>query len=404
MRRILLLATCFLITALSLSAQKALKEVRSSLKSNNYKEALTKIEKLRADSSLRDDPRLCLYSIEANRGLNDAENTKLYLKKAYDTVAFFSTTRQIVEQAVRLDSMEAAALEDAQRRFKYKNYKTVSESVLQYYANLGAGASYFYRKGKYAEAMPYMCLSLDLLASPLGVHLALPDKHRTAGAALYLTAAYYAKQYGEVNRYDTLALQEQRMHALCLECLAFTAREQKDNAAYRGYLETGWKAYPEMPVFFSNLADYHSARKEYVELLQIAQVQRAAGHTPNAALLAETIARFNLGQYDSCVAVAAQLIALDSLNAEAYYYKGASYIAQADAVDLPENVTAGPLYRKVMKQRRALLAQAEPEIEAYRTLSPKEQSVWAPILYRIYYALNRGKKFAEIEKVMAGGK
>ena len=88
------------------SAQKAFKPVTNALKAKNYKEAIQQINKLRADSTYRNNLKLCLYSIEANRGLNNAENTKIYLKKSYDTIAFFSTTNEIISEAIQLNLLE----------------------------------------------------------------------------------------------------------------------------------------------------------------------------------------------------------------------------------------------------------------------------------------------------------
>ena len=39
-------------------------------------------------------------------------------------------------------------------------------------------------------------------------------------------------------------------------------------------------------------------------------------------------------------------------------------------------------------------------METYRRLRPEEREKWAPGLYRIYFNLNMGKQFEEIDKVM----
>ena len=101
-----LLLSFLLLCVLPCSAQKAFKPVTTALKAKNYKEAIQQINKLRADSTYCNNAKLCIYSIEANSGLNDAQNMKIYLKQSYDTLAFFSTTRDIISEAVRLDSIE----------------------------------------------------------------------------------------------------------------------------------------------------------------------------------------------------------------------------------------------------------------------------------------------------------
>lgn len=83
-----LLLSFLLLCVLPCSAQKAFKPVTTALKAKNYKEAIQQINKLRADSTYCNNAKLCIYSIEANSGLNDAQNMKIYLKQSYDTLAF----------------------------------------------------------------------------------------------------------------------------------------------------------------------------------------------------------------------------------------------------------------------------------------------------------------------------
>ena len=39
-------------------------------------------------------------------------------------------------------------------------------------------------------------------------------------------------------------------------------------------------------------------------------------------------------------------------------------------------------------------------MENYRKLAPTEKQKWAPALYRIYFNLNMGKQFDEIDKLL----
>jgi hypothetical protein len=44
--------------------------------------------------------------------------------------------------------------------------------------------------------------------------------------------------------------------------------------------------------------------------------------------------------------------------------------------------------------------QAKPYMETYRKLAPDERQKWGPALYRIYFNLNMGKQFDEIDKIL----
>ena len=41
-----------------------------------------------------------------------------------------------------------------------------------------------------------------------------------------------------------------------------------------------------------------------------------------------------------------------------------------------------------------------PYMEKYRKMAPSDQKRWAPALYRIYFNLNMGKEFEEIDRTM----
>ena len=52
------------------------------------------------------------------------------------------------------------------------------------------------------------------------------------------------------------------------------------------------------------------------------------------------------------------------------------------------------------KQIKAMYQKALPYMEKYRQLAPQDTQKWAPALYRIYFNLNMGKQFDEIDKIL----
>ena len=74
-------------------------------------------------------------------------------------------------------------------------------------------------------------------------------------------------------------------------------------------------------------------------------------------------------------------------------------MGKATQVQLPANALS-KAYTQALKQQQAYYREAETSLEAYRTLAPNLQKRWAPLLYKVYLALNEGKKFAEIEKIL----
>lgn len=379
------------------AAQKAFKPVKTALKDKKYGEAAKQVQTLRKDTLWKDNPKLAVFNIEAQRGLNDAENMKLYLKRNYDTLALFSTTLQIVKECVWLDSLERA--QEKSGNGKRHNRRFIVEQLQRYFPNLHAASRFLYSHAKYAEAMPYLEVCINLPHSPLGKEAHLQARSETNNAVLYMSCAYNSKQFGLVKRFQDLALSDSLYRSSALQCLSLTSETTNDTVSLHKWLEQGWTEYPREPFFFLHLADFFTQRKDYNEVLRVARAQYATDSTSQAVLMAGCNAAFHLENFELCTQAALKLMKSDSLNAEAYYYAGASQAALANAVILPDNINSSA-YRKAMQQKHAYALKAEPWLEQFRAMAPNEQKRWAPLLYQVYLTLNRGKKFAEIDALM----
>ncbi len=394
-RLITLVLSIFILAAAPATAQKAFKTVNTALKDKKYADAIKAIAKLRKDTTLQHSPKLELFTIEANKGLNDAENTKLYLKKSYDTLAFFSTTLEIAKACIRLDSIEHAD-EEAK---KTKNHRYAIENLQQYFPNLHAGARFLFNRKKYAEALPYLTLCIETPRTTLGEEAHLSTAMEVKNAVLHVNCAYNAKQYTAARRYEALALSDSATRPYTLEWLALAAEAQPDTAVYRKRLTEGWESYPTQLSFFVRLADLYGKREDFPAMLGISQKQLTVDSLSKPALLALCNATLHLQQYKDCISAGNRLAQADSTIIDTHYYIGASYAALANKVSLPDNINSAA-YRKALQSRKAYAKAAEPELEAYRAAAPDQQKRWAPLLYQVYLTLNRGKKFAEIDSIM----
>lgn len=393
-----LLFSLFLIfVSATAYSQKAFKPVKAALKAKNYKEVLNLVGKLRQDSLYKADYQLCLYGIEAQKGLNDAENMKLYLKQNYDTVAFFSTTYAIVEEAVRLDSIEKELEMTAGRKPKQRNY--VIALLRKYFPNVNVAARFFYKRRKFEEAMHFVRPCLDLPHTELGEAACLPTSLDTVNAVLYTISAYNAEKYDDVHRYEDLALSDSVARAGLYECFVYSAEALRDTTAYHSWLNTGWKTYPDKPVFFNRLIDYYVEHNDFTQVLITARKQLEVEPENVPAMLAKCLAHLNMMNFDQCIDEGLDLLKVDSANVEVNYYIGASYAAKALSIELPVNATKTNS-RAVYQQQKGYFAQAEPYLERYRKLAPEAKDRWAPLLYKVYLGLNRGAKFSEIEKLL----
>lgn len=390
----LLLAAFVCVTCI---AQKAFKPVTTALKAKNYKEALQQISKLRKDSLYKDDVKLCVYAVEAQRGLNDAENMKIYLKQTYDTLSFFSTTYEVVKEAIRLDSIEKEKFKAEDK--KPKQTKFVVENLHRYYPNIQAAVRFFYKKNNAEETMKYARMYLDVPGTEIGKSAALTPKSVESNAAMYLVSAFENKNYAEVHRYESKARNSQFFHFKVIDDLAYTAQAENDSIAYVNLLTEGWNEYPDSRTFFLRLADFYNQQGNYQKVICLSEKQLAHDSTDITAYFAQCMAHFNKKDYKACIRSAKNMLSTDSVNADAHYYIGASLIGEIDAMAVP-NKASSAMYRKFLAEQQQFYIKAEKELETFRSLAPQAKLQWAPLLYKVYLALNRGKKFAEIEQLM----
>ena len=76
--------------------------------------------------------------------------------------------------------------------------------------------------------------------------------------------------------------------------------------------------------------------------------------------------------------------------ADAFYNAGTACV----------NIALNMDSKKHKKQIKKMYQRAMPYMETYRKLAPKEQDKWGPALYRIYFNLNLGKQFDEIDRLL----
>ena len=136
--------------------------------------------------------------------VNDIENEKIYLKRAYDTVLFYNSIYKTYTYLRQCDSVEATA--EAGGRFKYR--PVARKLLLGHRANLLNGGRFFLRKKDYKEAYRFLDLYLASAEYPMFAHdfLAQEDTMYARVAYWIITAGYRIGEYGGVARYASAAL------------------------------------------------------------------------------------------------------------------------------------------------------------------------------------------------------
>ena len=101
-------------------------------------------------------------------------------------------------------------------------------------------------------------------------------------------------------------------------------------------------------------------------------------------------------RYDECISVCDSIIAQNDTMADAYYTAGVAYVNMAFVLE--KKVTNGN--SKAKKEMIEMYKKSLPYMEKFRSLCPDENDKWGAALYNIYFNLNMGKKFEEIDRLL----
>jgi tetratricopeptide (TPR) repeat protein len=191
-------------------------------------------------------------------------------------------------------------------------------------------------------------------------------------------------------RHREMALRDSSKRDWTLQYTAEAWHQLKDDSMYVATLETGFKEYPTSSYFFPRLMDIYTRKRKHDEALRVVDYALEADSLSELYLFAKSNVLLQQGQYAQSLAYSDRLLKLNDKMADAYFNGGTAYLNIALRMDP----------KKHKKQIKVMYQKALPYMERYRQLAPQDTEKWAPALYRIYFNLNMGKQFDEIDKIL----
>lgn len=387
----------------SLGAANVLKEAKAAIKSGSNLEAAEKklLETAEAGNGKYNKADLYFTAALVNKKINEQENEKIYLKKAYDTTRFFNSIYNMFYRFQQCDSVEM--LPDAKGRVKIRKRAKARDILLPYRRNLLNAGKFYMRKTNYKEAYRFLNLYLESVSYPMfaGDDFARTDTMYCRVAYWATLSAYHQNNASLTLKYMDDALKYPFQRFALMEYKARAHKELGDTAAWLQTLETGMECYPRHSYFFTNLMDYMNEKHEYEKALKFARRMVRFDEEEVLFRYAESVVLMNMGDYRECIAVSDSIIQLDSMYTDAYYNKGLSYynLAVTKAATACTDIR-DPKFKKDRREIMKLYEQARVPLETVRRLAPEDKKRWVPPLYAIYLKLSRGKDFAEMEKLL----
>lgn len=395
---VLLLAASF-----TFAQEKSVKEAKSI--ANEVKPDFAKAEALINEAltnpETKDKPETWDVAglIQKKRSEKEMENA--YLRKPYDTLQVYNSALNMCKYYFKCD--ELAQIPDEKGKIKNKFRKSNSASILAERGNLINGGIQFFNQDKNKEAFEFFATYVDVASSPMFEKENLLETDTVLPQIAYYASLAAAKMedYPNVLKYAPYAQNDKEVGKYAMEFISTALKAEGDTVKWVNSLKEGIQKYPEHPFFFGHLIDYYSNNNKYDEAMQFADEMLAKDPNNTFYLYVKGYLYHNMKDYDKAIEFYTKTVEVDPNYAEAFSNLGLIYCLQAQ--DFSEKATTDvndPKYKADQVTLKSFYEKAKPNYEKARQLKPDQKDLWLNGLYRVYYNLDMGPEFDEIEKLM----
>lgn len=403
MKRVLFSLVLLLAASFTFAQEKSVKEAKSI--ANEVKPDFAKAEALINEAltnpETKDKPETWDVAglIQKKRSEKEMENA--YLRKPYDTLQVYNSALNMCKYYFKCD--ELAQLPDEKGKIKNKFRKSNSASILAERGNLINGGIQFFNQDKNKEAFEFFATYVDVASNPMFEKENLLKTDTVLPQIAYYASLAAAKMedYPSVLKYAPYAQNDKEVGKYAMEFISTALKAEGDTVKWVNSLKEGIQKYPEHPFFFGHLIDYYSNNNKYDEAMQFANDMLAKAPNNTFYLYVKGYLYHNMKDYDKAIEFYTKTVEVDPNYAEAFSNLGLIYCLQAQ--DFSEKATTDvndPKYKADQTTLKSFYEKAKPNYEKARQLKPDQKDLWLNGLYRVYYNLDMGPEFDEIEKLM----
>jgi len=388
---LILLTFCLLPLTTAMAQKRQMAEAENYLRSGkNLEKAEQLMIRLLADSANQQNPRIYNLWLQAVEKQYDALNERMYKHQSIDTIQLFNLARRIFTIAERLDSIDMKP--DKKGRVSPDYRKDNAQRLLGYRPNLFFGGASHLRRGDFQKAFDFFEMYIDCARQPLFTNDDLLNTDPRIGEAAYW-ATYSGYRMNDpvlTLRHHELARRDTTKLEYTLQYAAEAWNRLGDNTRYGELLWEGFAFFPQSPYFFPRLMDDYTRKGNNEQALMVVDEALKTDSLNELYLFAKSSILLNLGRYAESLDYSKRLLTVNDQMADAYYNAGTACL----------NIILNMDSLRHKKQIRKMYQKAQPYMETYRQLAPEAKDKWGPALYRIYFNLNLGKQFDEIDKIL----
>ena len=403
MKRVLFSMVLLLAASFTFAQEKSVKEAKSI--ANEVKPDFAKAEALINEAltnpETKDKPETWDVAGLIRKKRSEKEMENAYLRKPYDTLQVYNSALNMCKYYFKCD--ELAQLPDEKGKIKNKFRKSNAASILAERGNLINGGIQFFNQDKNKEAFEFFATYVDVASNPMFEKENLLKTDTVLPQIAYYASLAAAKMedYPSVLKYAPYAQDDKEVGKYAMEFISTALKAEGDTVKWVNSLKEGIQKYPEHPFFFGHLIDYYSNNNKYDEAMQFADDMLAKDPNNTFYLYVKGYLYHNMKDYDKAIEFYTKTVEVDPNYAEAFSNLGLIYCLQAQ--DFSEKATTDvndPKYKADQVTLKSFYEKAKPNYEKARQLKPDQKDLWLNGLYRVYYNLDMGPEFDEIEKLM----
>ena len=403
MKRVLFSMVLLLAAGFTFAQEKNVKEAKSI--ANEVKPNFAQAEKLingaLTNAETKDNAETWDVAGFIQKRINEKEMENAYLRKPYDTLKVYNSALNMCKYYFKCD--ELAQIPNEKGKIKNKYRKSNSAAILAARPNLINGGIQFFNLDKNKEALDFFATYVDVAINPMFEKENLLQTDTVLPQIAYYASLAAAKMedYSSVLKYAPYAKEDKEVGKYAMEFISTALKAQGDTIKWIASLKDGIQKYPEHSFFFGHLIDYYSNNNKFDEAMQFADDMLAKDPNNTFYLYVKGYLYHNMKDYDKAIEFYKKTIEVDPNYAEAYSNLGLIYCLQAQ--DFSEKATTDvndPKYKEDQATLKVFYEKARPNYEKARELKPDQKDLWLNGLYRVYYNLQMGPEFDEIDKMM----
>ena len=403
MKRVLFSMVLLMAVSFAFAQEKNVKEAKSI--AGEVKPDFAKAEQLINEAltnpETKDNAATWDVAGYIQKRINEKEMENAYLRKPYDTLKVYNSVLNMYNYYVKCD--ELAQIPNEKGKIKNKYRSANSKTILAERPNLINGGIQYFNLNKNEDALKYFAAYVDAATLPMMEKENLLEKDTILPQVAYY-ATLAADRVGDkdaVMKYAQYALKDKENGQFAMQLLTDAYKAKGDSAKWVEKLQEGIVKFPENQYFFANLVDYYSSSNQNDKAMQFADDMLAKDPNNKLYLYVKAYLYHNMKDYEKAIEFYKKTLDIDPAYAEACSNLGLVYLLQAQeyADKAPADIN-DPNYATAQAEIKKFYEAAKPYYEKARELKPDQKDLWLQGLYRVYYNLNMGPEFEEIEKMM----